>query len=359
MLLKKMVYGGFIMKKILSLIMAGMLAVLSVACTNQQGDSNVVGGDSEEISLGLSPYPAFYIWYICEEEGLFDKYDLNVNLEYFPVYSDSLQAFATEQVDVLAMAMPDTVALFAEEIPFKLIFINENSNGADGLVANEGIETVADLKGKSVATEFGTIEHFFLLRTLESAGLTQDDITFVNLSIADSAPALISGSVDAASLWEPSLSLALTKEGSTLLTSSEDVPGLIPDGIVASDKMLTERSEDTKDLLNAYFDALAFYVENEDKAIADMAKGADITEEEMRISMSGSKLFSIQEAIDTMEGTTDDYLSYPYTVEVIAEFLKSVELIDEIPENLDDMIDASILKELLETRGSEPAPVTK
>lgn len=346
------------MKKILSLLMVAVLAMMCAACSSSSTDNNADSG-VEEITMGISPYPAFYIWYICEEEGLFEKYGLDVELEYFPVYSDSLQAFATGQLDSLAMAMPDTVALYAANVPFKLIMINENSNGADGLVANSGIETVADLKGKSVATEFGTIEHFFLLRTLEEAGLTQDDITFVNLSIADSAPALISGSVDAASLWEPSLSLALTKEGSTLLASSEDVPGLIPDGIVVSDDMLETRNEDTLNLLNAYFDALAFYVENEEQAIADMAKGAEISEEEMVITMSGSKLFSIQEAIDTMEGTSQDYTSYSYTVEIIAEFLDSVGLIEGIPENLSTMMDTSLLNELLQTRGAEAAPVTK
>lgn len=314
--------------------------------------------ESEKIRVGVSAYPAFYQWYICEEEGFFEKYGLDVELVYFPVYSDSVQAYSSGQLDMLSMAMPDVIAPYNKGIGITTVMMLDNSNGADGLVASEGISSVADLKGKSVATEYGTIEHFFLLKTLETAGLTEKDINFVNLSISDSGPAFISGSVDAACLWEPTLSMALEREGSTLLTSSKDTPGLIPDVLVASDDMTTNHKEDIKNMINAYYDAMEFYVENEDKAIADMAKGAEISEEEMKVSMSGSRLFTIEEAIATMDGTEQEYTALPYTTKQIAEFLKSVNMIDTVPEDTTKMIDSSYLKAVLETRESKPVPDT-
>lgn len=312
----------------------------------------------EKIRVGVSAYPAFYQWYICQEEGMFEKYGLDVELVYFPVYSDSVQAYSTGQLDMLSMAMPDTIAPYNKGIGITTVLMLDNSNGADGLVAGEGINSIADLKGKSVATEYGTIEHFFLLKTLEKEGMTEKDINFVNLSISDSGPAFISGSVDAASLWEPTLSLALSKEGSTLLTSSKDTPGLIPDVLVASDDMTTNRKDEIEGMINAYYDAMEFYVENEDKAIADMAKGAEITEDEMRVSMSGSRLFTIEDAIATMDSTEQDYSALPYTTTQIAEFLKSVDMVDAVPEDTTKMIDSSYLKAVLETRESKPVPDT-
>lgn len=350
------------LRKILALtavsaIICSLFAGCGASQSTDTASENTASAD--EITIGISAYPAFYPWYICEKEGIFDKYGLNVNVQYFPVYSDSVQAFSTGQLDMLAMAMPDTVAPYINGIPFKVVMVNENSNGADGLVANESVKTVADLKGKSVATEYGTIEHFFLLKTLEKAGLKESDITFTNLSIADSAPAYISGSVDAASLWEPSLSTALAKEGSHLLTSSADTPGLIPDVVVASGDMIDNRKEDVTKMLNCYFDAMDFYVANEEQAIKDMAEGAELSEEEMKTSMSGSKLFTIQQSIDSMDSTAQDYSSLPYTTKEIADFLKSVDMIDSVPDDTKNMIDSSFLKELLKTRESAPVPDTQ
>ncbi len=320
---------------------------------------NTSGENGEKVyKIGISPYPAYYTWYICQAEKFFEKNGVNVELVYFPVYSDSVQAFNAGKVDMLSVAMPDVIAPYINNIGLETVLILDNSNGADGLVGGKGIEKIEDLKGKSVATEYGTIEHFFLLTALDSVGLTEDDINFVNLSISDSAPAFLSETVDAASLWEPSLSMALEKEDSTLLISSADIPGLIPDVLVADKDMVDNGKEDIEKIINAYFDALEFYSENEDQAIKDMAEGAEISEEEMRVSMSGSKLFSIQECIDTMENTAEDYSYIPYTTEKIAEFLKSVNMIDSVPDDTAKMFNSTYLKDILKTRESKPAPDT-
>lgn len=62
---------------------------------------------------------------------------------------------------------------------------------------DSGIETVADLKGKSVAVTRGTDPHIFLLRALDAAGLTERDIRPVLLQHPDGYTALSKGQVDA------------------------------------------------------------------------------------------------------------------------------------------------------------------
>lgn len=357
------------MKKKMKLMVSFLLImVMCMTCVSGCGSksksskadtSSSSSTGKKKYKLGISPYPAFYTWYICEAEKYFEKNNIDVELVYFPVYSDSVQAFNTGQVDMLAMAMPDVIAPYVNGIGLETVLILDNSNGADGLVASKGIDSVKDLKGKSVATEYGTIEHFFLLNALEEAGLSENDIKFTNLSIADSAPAFLSGQVDAASLWEPSLSQAQAKEGCKLLISSEDTPGLIPDVLVASKDMCENNKEDVEKVINAYFDGMEFYSKNEDQAIKDMAKGADITEEEMKTSMSGSKLFSLQKCVDTMENKKDDYSYVPYTTQKIAEFLKNVKMIETLPDDTTKMFNSTYLKDVLKTRESKPAPVTK
>ncbi|MCH3964855.1 MAG: ABC transporter substrate-binding protein [Clostridium sp.] len=346
-------------KRVISISIMLMVFIMAfTGCQSKTGGSNDKSSSEKVYKLGISAYPAFYTWYITQAEGFFKARGINVKLVYFPVYSDSVQAFNTGKIDMLSAAVPDIIAPYVNDIGFETVLLLDNSNGADGLVAGKGINSIKDLKGKSVATEYGTIEHFFLLNALKTAGMTEKDVKFVNLSIADAAPAFLSGKVDAACLWEPSLSKALSKDGSKLLVSSKDTPGLIPDVLVANKDMVQNGKSDIEKVVNAYYDSMEFYAKNKDKAIQDMAKGAGISADEMKVAMSGSKLFTIKDSIDAMDKQQDNYSYLPYTTEKIAEFLKKVKMIDEMPDNTKKMYNSTYLKDVLKTRESKPVPDT-
>ena len=59
------------------------------------------------------------------------------------------------------------------------------------------IASVADLAGKHIAATIGTDPYFFLLQSLEEAGVPLDSVTIENLQHADGWAALQNGSVDA------------------------------------------------------------------------------------------------------------------------------------------------------------------
>lgn len=71
-------------------------------------------------------------------------------------------------------------------------------------------KTAADLKGRSVATNRGSIGHLVTLKALESAGLTVDDVQLRFIPPADAKLALTQGAVDAWATWEPYTALAET-----------------------------------------------------------------------------------------------------------------------------------------------------
>lgn len=337
------------MKKTIMAFAASVMAaaLLFTGCSKESA--------KKQYTLATSAYPAFYLTYIAQEEGFYAKEGLDVKVVYFPVYSDSVLAFSTGQADAVAIAMPDTIAPYINGVPIEVIAMLDNSAGADGIVGGEGINTLSDLKGKSVATEYGTIEHFFLAKRLESAGLSMEDITFVNLSIADSGPAFLAKTVDAASLWEPTLSESLSRPGCKLLTNSEDTPGLIAD-VLAVNKSMPEA--DKVAFVKAMYDALDFYYKNPEKAIADMAKCAEIPEEEMWVSMSGSKLFGPAAGYETMSSTAQDFTALPYDVQEVAKFLYSIKMIDSCPD-VTGVINASYAKTVLDEIGDFPVPDTK
>jgi NitT/TauT family transport system substrate-binding protein len=78
---------------------------------------------------------------------------------------------------------------------------------------SRGIATEADLKGKRIGTYPGTSAAFYLHKTLQRANLTEKDVTIVTLSPQASEDALIAGSIDAMSMWEPHSERALRTLG--------------------------------------------------------------------------------------------------------------------------------------------------
>jgi len=72
-----------------------------------------------------------------------------------------------------------------------------------------GIASLADLKGKRIATFPSTSSAYYLHRMLAMAGLSEADVTLVPiLPLSDMAPALKSGKVDAVTIWEPEIERA-------------------------------------------------------------------------------------------------------------------------------------------------------
>jgi ABC-type nitrate/sulfonate/bicarbonate transport system substrate-binding protein len=79
------------------------------------------------------------------------------------------------------------------------------SEGLYRIVARRsaGINTLADLKGKRIATISITSSGYFLHRMLRTVGLDYADITVVPLNTAGAEEAIARGEIDAVTIWEP------------------------------------------------------------------------------------------------------------------------------------------------------------
>jgi len=306
------------------------LVLFAAGCSGQKTASSQDG----PLHIALSPWPGWFFWYVVEEKGFFEKHGANVELVWFPVYSDSLQAFATGQVDANNQTLSDTLAPASKGIGVKAVLVNDNSFGGDAIVAKPEINSIQDLKGKVVATELGTVDHFLLLTALSKYGMSEKDINFVNMTVNDAGPAFISGKTDASVLWEPFQTMAVKDGGGKVLFSSRDTPGLIPDLLVFRAEVADKRPEDVQKVVDAWFDAVNWFLasaENEREGIEIMARKAEQTPEDFRAAFGGIKLFTIE---DNLRAFTpgETYESLEYTGQKTAEFLKNLDMLDSIPD---------------------------
>lgn len=125
-----------------------------------------------------------------------------------------LEALSTGAIDLGHAA--DAPSVFAQAAGKPVVYLAAEQPYPKGIgivVQDQGeIKTVSDLKGKRVATGRGWNAQYLLALALQQAGLSYSDITpaYVN-NAADAIAALQSGSVQAATLWDPFLAAAEKK----------------------------------------------------------------------------------------------------------------------------------------------------
>jgi NitT/TauT family transport system substrate-binding protein len=229
----------------------------------------------------------------------------------------------------------------------KAVLVNDNSFGNDALIAQPGIKSVKDLKGKRVATELGTCDHFLLLKALEANGMTEKDIQFTPIAVQDCPAAMLSKRVDAAVVWEPSRTKILKEvKGSTSIFDSADIPGLIPDLLVMKGSVVKERQQDVQNIVLAWYDAVDWWRTNPDKAVAIMAKRTGTSVADYKDFIMGTRIFSAPEALAAL--TKSDKVTSLYTSgRANAEFLMQVKQIDKMPD-FEAAIDPQFVKAAVE-----------
>ncbi|MEM7757082.1 MAG: ABC transporter substrate-binding protein [Cyanobacteria bacterium P01_A01_bin.40] len=323
-------------RKLLSLLSVFCLSlVLTISCSpspqsTDSGTPNVPEGDA--IVIGYSNWAGWWPWVIAEQEGLFAKNNVNVELKWFDGYLASMEAFAAGQLDGNCQTLNDTISFAADSVNGQVaILVNDNSAGNDKIIVAEEINTIEDLKGKKVAIEEGVVDDFLLTLALESKGMKRDDVEIVPLETGAAAAAFASGQADAVGAFPPFWLTALKREGSKELISSAEFPGAIPDLLVVSQKLVDEQPEKAQALVNTWFDVLEFMEQNPEKSDEIMAARADVTVEELQLFKDGTKMFTIEDNLEAFSDG-DSMKHMPFAAKQMAEFMVSVDFIPEAPD---------------------------
>lgn len=180
----------------------------------------------------------------------------------------------SDAVDFGSTAGAAALLARANESPIQTVYVYSQPEWTALVVAKDSpITSVADLRGKKIAATKGTDPYFFLLRSLEEAGLSTADVEIINLQHADGKTALERGEVDAWAGLDPHMAQTELEQGSRLIYRN---PGFNSYGFLnARTEFLEAHPEYTTRVLAAYERARLWILENPEEAaqiLADEAK---------------------------------------------------------------------------------------
>jgi NitT/TauT family transport system substrate-binding protein len=306
---------------------------VTVSCTSKTPtpEASPAANAGGAVQIGYSAWPGWFPWKVSETENLFAANKIDAKMVWFDGYLDSINALTSGQLDGNSQTLNDTLSAVAGGSDQVIVLVNDNSTGNDKIIVREGINSVADLKGKKVAAEEGTVDHFLLLLGLEKEGLTQKDINFQPLETGAAAAAFVAGQVDAVGVFAPFTTQALKRPGSKALFTSKDFPGAISDHLTVSRKLVDQQPEKVQALVDSWFATLDFIAKNKDKATQVMAEKAGVSVAEYKDYDAGTKIFTIAENIKAFEPGSD-MTALPYAAEQISKFLTDAGLAKKAPD---------------------------
>jgi NitT/TauT family transport system substrate-binding protein len=297
-----------------------------------------------ELKVGVSDWPGWVAWYVAEQKGYFKKNGATVKLVWFANYTDSIGALSAGQLDANSQTWSDTLGPLAKGLPLKAVLVNDNSAGNDALLVGPKIKSFTDLKGKTVALEQYSVSHFVLATALAKNGMKPADVKITNLSAGDAAAAFIAGRVDAAVVWNPWIDQIVKSGKGHALFTSKDMPGLIPDLLVAQDKAIAGKRKELVGMIKAWFETEKFIREQPAEAAKIMAKVVSMKPDEYQIFLPGTRFFDAatnKAALDASQPASLQAVS-----PTIAAFLLEHKLIDGKPDPTKG-VDASLLADAL------------
>jgi NitT/TauT family transport system substrate-binding protein len=283
------------------------------------------------ITLGFTAWPGWMPWQVAKEEGLFARNGVNVELKYYSNYTDSLLALETGALDANSQTLNDTIISVSTGAKQTIVLVNDNSTGNDKIIARDGIGSVADLKGRRIAVEQGTVNHYLLLLALEQVGLGQRDVVLVpQPTEAAAATEFAAGQVDAVSASAPFTTKALQRAGSHAIATSAEFPGAIPGHLAVRPALIREHPKEVQALVNTWFETLEWIKGHKDAAIAIMARTSGVGIDEYKTYDAGTTVFTRRQNIDAFTpGTTPKHLNYQAAQ--IADFVVGTGMVQSRP----------------------------
>ncbi|TPW26740.1 transporter substrate-binding domain-containing protein [Martelella alba] len=269
----------------------------------------------------------------------------DVEWRKFASGTDVIAAMASGDVVLSELGSSPLAIAASQGVDLQMIGFSDVIGKAESLIVSNssGIKTLADLKGKRIAVPIGSTAHFSLMGALKHEGISESDVTIMNMSPDQIAAAWEQNAIDAAWIWQPVQS-EITKTGTLLIGADETAAWGYPtfDAWVVNTKF----GEENKDKIVAFLKEVdrvnKSYLDDPSKWTADSepvkalaeATGADPAQ--VPGILEGFTFLPLSEQVsDTWLGGS------AATIKGTADFLKAAGRIDSVSDDYTAFVNAS------------------
>lgn len=292
---------------------------------------------SSPMRLGTNLWPGYEPLYLAENLNLLSKDQ--VRLVEYPSASEVIRAFRNHSLEAAALTLDEALSLRQDDIPAEVVLVLDISDGADVIIAREGIGSFTELQDHKVAVESGALGAYMISRALEINAMSLNDIEVVHMDVSDHEQAFKSGQVDAVVTFEP-VRTKLLEHGGKEVFSSKQIPGEVVDVLVIHRDYLLDNLQQAHHLASAWFDSIEYMSSHRQQAAEQIAKRLKIPPAEVIASYDGLQLAGRAENREMLKGVD---ASLNVTLDTLAKTMLESDLLVDMP-NIDGILSDRLLQ---------------
>lgn len=278
-----------------------MTSLSMTSCSSAGG-----GGGGDTVKFGyISDYNGASLLAIAEKQGLWKDAGLSVDVKVFTNGPVQIQALGAGDLD-FGYIGPGAMWLPASG-KCKVVAINTLAY-ADRVIAQPGIDSIEDLKGKKVGVPEGTSGEMALNLALERASMSPEDVQKVPMDPSTVVSAFSSGQIAGAGIWYPLID-TIKKKVPELneVASTRNFDSIFPTAFVGGNDVDEETTTKVIEVLQKANDWRA---KHHDESITETAKMLKLSEEDVRGDASNVETMPTAELVKaTEDGTVDEWLN--------------------------------------------------
>lgn len=309
----------------------------------QQTETN---GEPDVLHIATTPHIASAAIWAADRLGFFAEENLRIETTSFPAMAPAIAALASGDIDISYMGVG--VHSLAAQGQVRIFAVNNLSYG-DFFLGNKqlGVESLEDLKGKTIAVNKGSTGDMLVNMVLKSNGLDPADYNIVNMDMAGVVAAMTAGKIDACGAWEPfvsEISEKLGEENLVYLGAGKDYTDQIAfiGSYGANEKMFNEKRDQLVRFTRAYLKATDYLMENPEELIKITMEETQGSEASIRAQADVTKLFGSEEFAQVFEDGT----ALAWYDSLINGMVDTGVLDEAVP--AENFVDTDIIKEAME-----------
>ncbi len=183
--------------------------------------------DLPKLTVGIQVSPAMGLVMVAESAGYFDEAGVDVEIKEFTAGKFALQAFLGGSLDIAVSGEVPVTLSTLQGNQFRVIGqVVERTINEVRVVAlkEDGLDTAESYFGakkRKLATSFGGGPEFFTYNFLKKHGIAPESVELISQRPEDMPAAVVSGSVDAVSIFDPFARIAERELGNTGITFAD------------------------------------------------------------------------------------------------------------------------------------------
>jgi ABC-type nitrate/sulfonate/bicarbonate transport system substrate-binding protein len=242
----------------------GVIAALTLT-----GCSPPSAGTSRPLRVGWQPQWANQgqVVEVLMHDGVLAKHGVSADFRPFTYGGPMTEAALAGEVDVLFVGNQPAITLISRDDKWRIAARLTGYRSAVLVPKDSPVRSLDDLRGKTLATAFGSTTHRDVVRRLLDIGIDPaTQIRLVSLDQAEHATVIARGGsgkwgvLDAIATYDPTVAVALESGGARVIADWAS-----PAVVVARASLFDKGTMELKNFLRAYIEAYSIYATSPDK----------------------------------------------------------------------------------------------